>query len=68
VFAPEITMSHGLSVGMTIEEAKQRQPKLTCTSYQADTTCHLPDSRFSFRIFAAPGLGARIDHVTWVRD
>lgn len=68
VFAPQITMSHGLAVGMTLEHAKQKRPELTCSQYQSDTTCSLPGSHFAFRIYEAPGFAARIDHVIWVRD
>lgn len=68
VFAREVTMSHGLAVGMTLDQARVRHPELTCVSAMGDTTCTLPGSRFSFRIYSAPGFAARIDHVIWVRE
>ncbi len=68
VFAREVTMSHGLEVGMTLEQAKVRQPTITCVSDLGDTTCTLPGSRFAFRIYEAPGFAARIDHVIWIRN
>ncbi len=67
VFAREVTMPHRLEVGMTLERAKQLQPTLTCVSAMDATTCTLPRSRFSFRIFEDATHAARIDHVTWVR-
>jgi hypothetical protein len=68
VFAREVTMSHGLEVGMTLDDAKRRHPELTCTTGMGTTTCSLPRSRFAFHIFEGLAQAARIDYVTWVRE
>jgi hypothetical protein len=63
VFARQVTMPHGLEVGMTLEQAKARQPELSCATGMGETTCTIPKSRFSFRIFES-----HIDYITWVRE
>jgi hypothetical protein len=67
VFAREVTMSHGLSVGMTLEAARTKQPTLACFSDHVDETCRIPAfPNFAFRIFIDV-LAPRIDHVIWIR-
>ncbi len=63
VFAREVTMSHGLTIGMTRAAAKARQPTLTCVTSLGSTTCTLPGSRFSFRMHEDT-----IDHVLYIRE
>lgn len=78
VFAPQVTMPHGLFVGMTLADAQRLQPKLECEVWDPrigggphvtpppylGKTCSLASSpSFSFHIH-----DERIDYITFFRE
>ena len=81
VFAPQVTMPHGLIVGMTLADARRHQPKLECTVWDPRIggpppvtpppylvkTCSLASSpHFGFHIHGN-GADERIDYISFHR-